>query len=144
MQDMHKDEERAWKAKIDELDRQFRKQIAEKEEELEELEDSIREIRGDASHSRVSMKADKEVSEHEAIVRNARREVVEARDAHANLRDHIANGLANGVAASVTTGVMTAGRTLWNNRSIVLQPYRWTANTGCCVAMSGAFVCVVM
>lgn len=36
MREMHNDEKKAWKEKIEVLDRQFRERIAEKEDELEE------------------------------------------------------------------------------------------------------------
>ncbi|KAL4968206.1 uncharacterized protein BDV14DRAFT_9356 [Aspergillus stella-maris] len=41
MQDMHHDEEQAWLEEIARLDRQFRRVIAEIEEEIQELEESI-------------------------------------------------------------------------------------------------------
>ncbi|KAL4871499.1 P-loop containing nucleoside triphosphate hydrolase protein [Aspergillus spectabilis] len=110
MQEMHDKEEKAWMEKIEALDEQFREQIAKKEEELEELEESIREIREEASISRWVADSEREYAEHEEIISNARREVVEARDAHGKLRGqagNITNGLANGVAAGVATSVMT-------------------------------------
>ncbi|KAL3460002.1 hypothetical protein BJX64DRAFT_290652 [Aspergillus heterothallicus] len=90
MQDLHDEEEQAWKEKIQRLDQDFRAQIKEREEELEDLEASIRDIRGG----------------------NARRELDDAKRAHALLQSrtgNITNGLANGVAAGVATAVVSGG-----------------------------------
>ena len=121
MREMHEEEERAWKTKIEEVDEQLRELIAKKEEVLEELKESIREIRADASLSRWSVQAKMEVSDHKIIIRNVRREVVEARDMHAKLRGqigNITNGLANGIAAGVVTSVVTGGKPLSNSHSV--------------------------
>ncbi|KAL2826698.1 hypothetical protein BDW59DRAFT_160889 [Aspergillus cavernicola] len=110
MQEMHEKEEKAWMEKIEALDQQFCAKIAQKEEELEELGESIREIRQDAMISRQSVESEKEFAEHEEIISNTRREVVEARDAHGKLKaqaGNIANGAANGIAAGIATSVMT-------------------------------------
>lgn len=142
MREMHKDEEKVWKDKIMGLDKQFREQIAKKELELEELEESIWEIREDASiwkqstryqkelakyekmdrtasrhasTSKRSAKSQIEFAKHEEIVRTASREVVEARNAHSKLKDNITNGLANGVAAGVTTSIIAGGKLLARN-----------------------------
>ncbi|KAJ5102660.1 hypothetical protein N7532_003189 [Penicillium argentinense] len=117
MTELHEEEERAWEEKIQTLDKQFREQIAQKEEELEELEDSIREIREEtmSMSSRWSFEADKEYEGHENIVKAAREEVVQAKDAHEKLKaqtGNITNGLANGMAAGVTTAIVTGGMLL--------------------------------
>lgn len=45
MREMHNDETKAWKEKIEVFDRQFCEQIAEKGYELKDLEESVREVR---------------------------------------------------------------------------------------------------
>lgn len=137
MREMHENEEKAWKDKIMALDKQFREQIAHKELELEELEESIQEIREDVSTStrsarhqkefakyekfvrdaprdagrlKRSAESQREFAKHEEIVRIASREVVEARDAHSKLKSNITNGLANGISAGVATSVITGGK----------------------------------
>ncbi|KAG7288271.1 hypothetical protein NEMBOFW57_007802 [Staphylotrichum longicolle] len=47
MHEMHRDEDRAWRQRIKELDRRFRKQLAEKEQELLDMEESLMHIRWD-------------------------------------------------------------------------------------------------
>ena len=49
IQDMHDDEEQAWLEEIARRDRQFRRRIAEKQEEIQDLEESIWSIRRDES-----------------------------------------------------------------------------------------------
>ncbi|OJJ63321.1 hypothetical protein ASPSYDRAFT_83391 [Aspergillus sydowii CBS 593.65] len=82
MREMHNDETKAWKEKIEVFDRQFCEQIAEKGYELKDLEESVRE--------------ENEFEDHEEMVRNVLREVSEA----------------NGIAAGVTTSVITGGTLL--------------------------------
>ncbi|KAF2499258.1 hypothetical protein BU16DRAFT_454522 [Lophium mytilinum] len=133
MQDMHEEEERAWMKNIEALDRRFRDQLAEKEEELQEMEESLREIRDDMARqaqkthqqqlavreavklARQSQKAHQqqlallEAVKHEKIVRKARNEVFQARSAYEKFhgqRDNILNGTANGLAAGATTAII--------------------------------------
>jgi hypothetical protein len=111
MLEMHKNEEKTWKDKIEALDKQFRQQIDDKELELEELEDSVRQIREEANILRWSAETQREFAEHTEIVRTASTEVVKARDAHSkfnssmtNIMDELANKILDSVGASVITG----------------------------------------
>ncbi|KAF4221556.1 hypothetical protein CNMCM5878_008804 [Aspergillus fumigatiaffinis] len=64
MGDLHEQEEKAWKEKIQLLDKRFREQIARREGELEELEESIHEIHEEAMFSNFSLQGEKEYEEH--------------------------------------------------------------------------------
>ncbi|OBT70767.1 hypothetical protein VF21_10215 [Pseudogymnoascus sp. 05NY08] len=87
--------------------------------ELEELEDSVRQIREEANILRWSAETEREFSEHTEIVRSASTEVVNARDAHSkfnssmtDILDELANGILDGVRAIVMTEVLAAGKLL--------------------------------
>jgi hypothetical protein len=77
MDEMHRDEERAWKQKIRELDEMFRQQLADKQQELLDMEKSLLEIRQDmarrAPNQRQSTSRQREqmalqIAEHEETV----------------------------------------------------------------------------
>lgn len=114
MQDMHEDEERAWKEKLRVIDRQFRKLLAAKEDELRDMEASLSELRKDRARTPRyryrKQKAEHEDAEQERLVNEARREVSLARGAYqkfcAELVGNIFNGTANGLAAGITSGVI--------------------------------------
>ena len=90
MQDMHTEEERLWEEKIKVLDRQFRDQLAAKEEELLDMEESLREIRDDmarrSQRPHQKQQAAREAVKHGQIISNARQEVFQARDAYQKFR----------------------------------------------------------
>jgi aminoglycoside phosphotransferase family enzyme len=98
MADLHEQEEKIWKEKIQPLDKRFRDQIAQREEELGELEESIHEMHEEAMLSKFSLQAEKEYEEHENILNTARLEAGQARDAHEKLK------LAAGLATAIATG----------------------------------------
>jgi hypothetical protein len=118
MQDMHEDEERAWKEKLRVIDRQFRKLLAAKEDELRDMEASLSELRKDRArrprYRYQKQKAEHEDTEQERLVNDARREVSLARDAYqkfcTELAGNIFNGTANGLAAGIASGVITGGK----------------------------------
>jgi flagellar motor switch protein FliG len=64
MGDLYEQEEKAWKEKIQLLDKRFREQIARREGELEEVEESIHEIHEEAMFSNFSLQGEKEYEEH--------------------------------------------------------------------------------
>lgn len=126
MQDMHTEEERLWEEKIKALDRQFRDQLAAKEEELLDMEESLREIRDDmarrSQRPHQKQQAAREAVKHGQIISNARQEVFQARDAYQKFRGqtgNIINGTLNGLAAGATSGIIAA-------------------------AMAGGLLCIVM
>ncbi|CEL10994.1 hypothetical protein ASPCAL14101 [Aspergillus calidoustus] len=109
MSDLHDEERQAWMQKINELDKAFQAKIAEKEEELEDLKQSIHEIRQDTYTSSSSSGDEEEFYAHEEIVHNASQEIDDAksnRDRLKRVAGNIVNGLANGVGAAVTTSVV--------------------------------------
>ncbi|KAL3486918.1 hypothetical protein BJX62DRAFT_241499 [Aspergillus germanicus] len=111
MSDLHDEERKAWMKKMHELDKAFQAQIAEKEEELEDLKHSIHEIRQDAATSSWSSADEEEFYAQEQIINNASQEIDDAklnRDRWKRVLGNIANGLANGVGAAVTTSVVGA------------------------------------
>jgi hypothetical protein len=117
IQDMHTEEERLWEEKIKALDRQFRDQLAAKEEELLDMEESLREIRDDmarrSQRPHQKQQAAREAVKHEQIISNTRQEVFQARGAYQKFREqtgNIINGTTNGLAAGATSGIIAAGK----------------------------------
>ncbi|KAL3444417.1 hypothetical protein BJX65DRAFT_310998 [Aspergillus insuetus] len=112
MSDLHNEERKAWMKKINELDKAFQAKITEKEEELEDLRESIHEIRQD-TYTSFSWSSDdeEEFYAYEQIIHNASQEIHDAksnRDRLKRVAGNIVNGLANGVGAAVTTSVVGA------------------------------------
>jgi hypothetical protein len=115
MQDMHAEEERLWNKNIEEMDRRFRDQLAAKEEELIEMEMSLEEIRNDVARRKSSQKQHviQEVVEHENVVSNARKELIDVKSAYRRFRrqpSNMVNGTANGLAAGITSGLIAASK----------------------------------
>ncbi|KAL3479242.1 hypothetical protein BJX99DRAFT_255766 [Aspergillus californicus] len=87
-----------------------------KEQELHDMEESMREIRDDMSWRSLTpnrkKQAAQELKEHEGIVNSARQELTEVRDARdefSRQTGNIVNGIINGISSGVATGVITAG-----------------------------------
>jgi hypothetical protein len=119
MAEMHRDEEKAWKQKIKALDEAFYKHLAEKEQELQEMEESRLEIRRDlARRSQNAKQLTLRQNEHTALqtvvqeemVANARREVAKVKGSYRKFKGqtgNILNGATNGLAAGLATGIIT-------------------------------------
>jgi len=118
MDEMHRDEERAWKQKIRELDDMFRQQLAEKQQELLEMEEPLLDIRQDMARrapnqrqptSRQREQMALQIAEHEEIMTSARTEISNTQDAYQKFKGqtgNILNGTANGVAAGLTSSMI--------------------------------------
>lgn len=120
MEDMHLNEEKAWKEKIEAMDSQFRDHLTAKEEELRDIEESLREIRKDVA--RQSSDAVYGTAEYEKIASDARQEVVQARGAYEKFsgqKGNLVNGLSNGLAAGAVSGVIAAGTRFHLFKSLV-------------------------
>jgi hypothetical protein len=134
MDEMHRDEERAWKRKIGELDEIFRQKLAEKQQELLDMEESLLEIRKDmarwAPDQRQSTSRQREqmalqIAEHEETVTSARAEISNNQNAYQKFKGqtgNILNGTANGVAAGLTSGVIAGEHTHGQPLSPEIQP----------------------
>ncbi|KAF7544065.1 hypothetical protein G7Z17_g10240 [Cylindrodendrum hubeiense] len=125
IQDMHKEEMRIWEEKIKELDTQFSYQLAAKEQDLRDMEASLREMRKDmdirlrnSNQKKITTQAEVEDTKHEEIINTAREAVIKARGAYQKFRGqvgNILNGTANGLAAGLTSGAIAA-------RKLALHP----------------------
>lgn len=115
MEDMHREEERAWKTRFEVLDQWFRVQIAAKEQDLLGIETSLQQLRNDRarrtdSPCRKQQAADNAV-EHEEIVDKARRGAVRARDSHRKFRTHggrLVHGVSTDLAKDLASGIASS------------------------------------
>ncbi|KAF9770458.1 hypothetical protein IL306_012006 [Fusarium sp. DS 682] len=115
MEDMHAEKviEKCLREKMKDLDKQFRHLLADKEQELLDMKESLREISDDVAQRSQQTVRVQQVAEHQKIVDCAQKEVIQAREAYQKFQtrtDQVINGSANGVAAGVTTAVVTAGK----------------------------------
>ncbi|KAJ6089840.1 hypothetical protein N7467_005056 [Penicillium canescens] len=76
MQDLHHREERIWEQRIEQMDKQFREQIAVKQEELRDMESSLDEVRRDMAQQAQDLQVKKLVA---AEARNYERKIAETR-----------------------------------------------------------------
>ena len=109
IKEMHMEEEREWRKKVQMLDRKFRNELAANEQELEDMEESLREIRKDMARRRSQQQAVRDIAEHQKIVSKSREKVVQDRDAYTDFQGqtgNIINGVSNGLAAGITSGVI--------------------------------------
>lgn len=113
MQDLHRDEQRAWKKRLKALEKQFLNDLAAKEQQLLEMEQSLVTIRKDsARRAKRSQQASLQLERYEEEVEDVREEVSQARQTHQQLsgqRHNLFNGAANGVASGLAAGIMSGG-----------------------------------
>jgi myosin heavy subunit len=76
MQDLHHREEKIWEQRIEQMDKQFREQIAIKQEELRDMESSLDEVRRDMAQQTQDLQVKKLVA---AEARNYERKIAETR-----------------------------------------------------------------
>jgi hypothetical protein len=86
MKDLHEKEEKELRRKLVEMDRLFRKEIEAKEQDLLDMEVSLKETRKD-----LARKSRNPRIEHEEIVSSARAQVEKARKEHQNFKEKVGN-----------------------------------------------------
>jgi hypothetical protein len=168
MHQLHDNEKRYWSNQIRDMDRDFRHQLAKKEEELEYMEESLRRMRRkqakrstrrverpdndpppeytevdrrqrSMSHQEVpQMSETHEVVAKQAAVEKTRQEVQETRKSYQKLQSQKSN-IINGTANGIAAGV-TGGTIAASKSSISSSMNR---NTNITVASSG-LLCIVM
>ncbi|TQV97820.1 hypothetical protein IF1G_03563 [Cordyceps javanica] len=120
MRDIHEDEQRLWRARIENLERQFSRQLKYKEQELRDMEEYIDRKREDATRrrrdGREQYRAASEAEGYEQIISELRQETKAAAKALKKLRGQTqnivyggANSLASGVASVATAAAAGAG-----------------------------------
>lgn len=114
MQDLHRNEERAWKKRLKAMEKQFLKGLAVKEQELLEMEESLAAIRQDtARRAKRSKQVTFQLEQYEKEADHVREEVSEARETYQKATgqgQNMFNGAANGIASGLTAGIMSGGK----------------------------------
>ncbi|KAJ3524910.1 hypothetical protein NM208_g11864 [Fusarium decemcellulare] len=113
MEDMHEAEAKALGQRLKELDRQYREQVAAKEQDLFDLEASLGAIKNDSKQLIMRHSA-----AHEAILEKTREEATQTRVAYNRFRGqtgNIINGTMNGIAAGTLSGIIAAGKSFTQN-----------------------------
>jgi hypothetical protein len=114
MQDLHEEEERAWRKRLKEMERKFLDDLAAKEQELLDMEESLAAVRRDvARRGKRSQQVTSQLGRYEEEVDTVRAEVSQARQTYQKLsgqRHNLFNGAANGIASGMASGVITAGK----------------------------------
>ncbi|KAF4987292.1 hypothetical protein FDECE_15498 [Fusarium decemcellulare] len=108
MEDMHEAEAKALGQRLKDLDRRFHEQVAAKEQDLLDIEESIHAIKKDNKKLTVRNSAS-----HEAILEKTREEAIQTRVAYNRFRGqtgNIINGTMNGIAAGTLSGIIAAGK----------------------------------
>ncbi|KAH7114769.1 P-loop containing nucleoside triphosphate hydrolase protein [Dactylonectria estremocensis] len=116
MQDLHKREKKVWEQKMEALEKKFQDRVAEKEQELYDMEESLAELRKDMARQSLPHRQETQIAredeEYEEMVDNTRKELIQARNAqqafHEQKKTNVVNGLVNGVAAGTTSGIIAA------------------------------------
>ncbi|KAF2972071.1 hypothetical protein GQX73_g1609 [Xylaria multiplex] len=116
MEDLHDNELKGLKGKMEEIDRLFRKEVLARKEELCEMEESLSEMRKNLARKSLKPRA-----EHEKAVSDARERVEKIHNDHQRFSeqfkdilmsdgqmDNVVNGAVNGIAAGVTSGIIAA------------------------------------
>ncbi|KAF9766007.1 hypothetical protein IL306_001628 [Fusarium sp. DS 682] len=119
---LHDEKQRYWEDKISDLTQDLKDQLVEKEEELKDMEDSLRKLRqerADRSARRSGNSQENRPLDHtgvdeeqQAVVDKARKEVVATRNTYQTLQSqkgNIINGTTNGIAAGLMSGTIAAG-----------------------------------
>lgn len=139
MGDLHDREKKAWAEKMEVLEKKFQDRVAEKEQELRDMEESLAELRKDMlrpsiphrreTQSTVTNEEYKGVigknrteliqarniedEEYKWMVDKTRIELMQARNAqqayHKQKKANVINGLVNGIAAGTTSGTIALG-----------------------------------
>lgn len=107
-------EQQALLDKLEAIEMRYRLQLTRREEELRDMQESLRFMREEAARqgSAGRQKAKLELSEHENTVRDMRQDVKNGQTAYNNLRGTtkgLREGVVSGIAGSVTTAVLTTG-----------------------------------
>ncbi|KAM5354311.1 hypothetical protein ACJ41O_000961 [Fusarium nematophilum] len=117
MQDMHLRTEKAWIEKLEELDKRFQGMLVAKDQEVSDMEESLKEILEDmtresqGSNQQEQNQAASEAAEYQKIVDEARLEADKARESYERLHGrnrNVLNGTVNGLAAGTTSGIIAA------------------------------------
>ncbi|KAF4468820.1 GTP binding domain [Fusarium albosuccineum] len=117
MEDMHEAEAKALGQRLKELDWRFREQVAAKEQDLSDLEASLRAIKNDNKQLVMRNSA-----AHEAILKKTREEATQNRVAYNRFRGqtgNIINGTMNGIAAGTLSGVIAAGKFTYSKSDLI-------------------------
>lgn len=114
-----------WRNKNQTLDKQFREELSVNEQELQDMEESLREIRKDMARRRLSQQQTLlETTEHEKKVSNTREKVVQDRNVYEKFKGqtgNIANGVVNGLAEGIAAGVIGGKLTLPASYIVIIR-----------------------
>ncbi|KAJ5145889.1 uncharacterized protein N7515_000453 [Penicillium bovifimosum] len=112
MQDLHEEEERAWRKRLKEMEKKFLYDLAVREEELLEMEESLAAVIRDAARrGKTSQQITSQLGRYEEEVDTVRTEVSQARHTYQKLSGqthNLFNGASNGIASGMASGVITA------------------------------------
>ncbi|KAL3461860.1 hypothetical protein BJX64DRAFT_150083 [Aspergillus heterothallicus] len=108
---LHQKERETWVNQIQELDKQFKEKILEREKDLQELKESIHQIQQHMSLSQGSSNDEANFDAHQQIVNSTGEEIAHAKRTRDRLKEVgsiVLKGLASGAGGAITTSVIGA------------------------------------
>ncbi|KAJ5106052.1 hypothetical protein NUU61_003399 [Penicillium alfredii] len=138
MQEMYQKEKEALKERTKAFEKKLRADLAAKEQELGDMEDSLKAIRQDMARRSKTPSQDKQViqiARHEEEACNVREKVSEAQTSHKEFVGQTEHFLGNGIPSGVAAGVIAGGQGFQSSALVYSDGAQ---------AFAGNFLCTVM